>query len=494
MFMRWCANNWPRAFSACVIYSVSSKMTYLSVLFLALFFLSSVPSLAACTGSSPTWTSTPDYASVSSCVSGATAGDTINVGSGSVNWSNKLSIAKGINLIGAGIDNTIIVSTAGHIDYQPANYSLNAPFRVSGFTFDLGGSASAHAINLGYPGSYRPAPDQTKIRIDHNKFTNGAASGCSTSAHALSVVGPMYGVVDNNIMTGIYYPIDAGSGALSGVNYGGQWSWNNWHLTFGEIGNNLYYEDNGINWGQLGCHDGGMSQCQFSGRYAFRYNTITGVNDGQPIIDMHGNAGGGVGDENAMWACFGGELYGNQVNAGGDWLNQRGGEVLSFYNNFTQSAYIAPTEEHADAEEPTTNPEPQHVHNTYYWNNRLNNTGAPIEVRVTSTINGVPAQNQDFWTDSTSSGTAGVFCGTLANRPAACTVGQGYWATDQSCTNLTGLVGDKGTYPSRSTISGTLYKCAATNTWIAYYQPLSYPHPLRVTLPPPFLRPPVVVP
>lgn len=94
------------------------------------------------------------------------------------------------------------------------------------------------------------------------------------------------------------------------------------------------------------------------------------------------------------------------------------------------------------------------------------------------------AENVDFWTqrstgsfDGTGSSDAGggVGCGTLANRPETCTTGVGYWATDQSCSDLTGMVGANPSTP----ISGTLYKCTDTDTWTAYYTPYTYPHPLR---------------
>ena len=41
-------------------------------------------------------------------------------------------------------------------------------------------------------------------------------------------------------------------------------------------------------------------------------------------------------------------------------------------------------------------------------------------------------------------------------------------------TSLTGMVGRSPATP----ISGTLYKCTATNTWTSYYTPYTYPHPL----------------
>jgi hypothetical protein len=76
------------------------------------------------------------------------------------------------------------------------------------------------------------------------------------------------------------------------------------------------------------------------------------------------------------------------------------------------------------------------------------------------------------------SGSTGMGFGTLANRPTTCTTnsteaggGVGYFATDQ------------GT-------QGTLYRCSATNTWTAHYQPYTYPHPLVSgdSTPPPTLQ------
>ncbi len=89
---------------------------------------------------------------------------------------------------------------------------------------------------------------------------------------------------------------------------------------------------------------------------------------------------------------------------------------------------------------------------------------------------GVPKENREFWNGNPSfNGTVGVGWGTLANRPATCTVGVGYWATNQSTTNLSGMVGKNPATP----ISGTLYVCTATNVWTAFYTPYAYPHPMR---------------
>jgi hypothetical protein len=106
-------------------------------------------------------------------------------------------------------------------------------------------------------------------------------------------------------------------------------------------------------------------------------------------------------------------------------------------------------------------------------------------------VGGIPAAGVDFFTDTSS---PSVGCGTLAKRPTTCSTGQGYWATNQSCTDLTGMVGAHPATP----IAGTLYKCASTNTWVSIGSPLPYPHPLRAennaTLSPPYLYPPTLNP
>ena len=84
----------------------------------------------------------------------------------------------------------------------------------------------------------------------------------------------------------------------------------------------------------------------------------------------------------------------------------------------------------------------------------------------------IPLLGRDVFSDAS---TPGVSCGKTENLPATCTVGQGYWATTQSCSDLTGMVGVNPATP----ISGTLYKCTSTNTWTEFYTPYTYPHPLR---------------
>jgi hypothetical protein len=205
-------------------------------------------------------------------------------------------------------------------------------------------------------------------------------------------------------------------------------------------------------------------------------------------MDLHGSQGCSS-DLNSMCSCFGGEVYGNEIITNSwntKWFTPRGGKSLAFYNdyqgngspsfNVSVSAVSCPSSGYI---------EENMIHDTYFWGNRKNTTGAitpagcdecPPYLSDCGRSGNRPLAGTDYFYDSSN---PGVGCGTLANLPSSCTVGQGYWATNQSCSSLAGLAGKNPSTP----ISGTLYKCAATNTWTPYYQPYLYPHPLRMEQP-----------
>lgn len=100
----------------------------------------------------------------------------------------------------------------------------------------------------------------------------------------------------------------------------------------------------------------------------------------------------------------------------------------------------------------------------YIWNNMREgvlapgiSTGAAVHVHARDYYNG---------TGSTSV-VEGVGRGVVASRPAQCTSGVAYWATDEGEWDST----------NGATPDGRLYKCTVTNTWTVFYTPYTYPHP-----------------
>lgn len=111
----------------------------------------------------------------------------------------------------------------------------------------------------------------------------------------------------------------------------------------------------------------------------------------------------------------------------------------------------------------------QEIKPAYIWGNTR--SGSTITATVASNARNTLhiKTNRDYYDHSSATGspqTVGVRVGTIANRPAGCTAGVAYWATDEGEWNSLQAGPD-----------GRLYKCTSANTWTLYYTPYTYPHP-----------------
>lgn len=429
---------------------------------------------------SPSHSSTaegPTFAAVSAAVSAAKPGDTVVVPAGSATWDRPLIITKSIVLIGAGIGQTVITSnyttnqdtadpTRALISFKPATPADNPPFRLSGMTIDCASKCDGvwlYNDSLQYP--------CTKIRLDHLRITNCKHPGTSYPRIAVGRHGTVYGVCDSSYLNGML-----SNSSLHAL-------WTNTAYNFGDE-YNFYYEDcewNGDGLNGFAC-DGNQSP-----RYCLRHNTIdvrTTLREYiSPMCDLHGNQIPSPGNPAGGYhASQGGEIYENTILVGTRGIlmvDQRGGRVLCYNNAVTGSGAemsIRVREEHDDRENPTGRDargvagenlitgQPQHISDSYYWNNTLNGTIVPVddsEAHIIYPDGTCPTENLHFWNQSPSfDGTSGIGVGSLANRPTTCTVGVAYWATDMKI----------------------LYRCTSTNVWTEFYRPFPYPHPLRNAL------------
>ena len=464
---------------------------------------------AACTGSSPTWTTDGnESADLQECIDEATCvtGDTINIiaGDGEADWAGgAVSIPddQALNIIGPGVSNLTINITGNYVITN-----LGAASRISGLYFKSAVNESKYtALSMKGQG-WRV--DNCKYEAIVNVDTSGTAFFIFANDTNVAV-GPTTGLIDNNTI------IDG----KVGVNGGSNWAEYSaiWATAAGlGDGSAVYIEDNIY----TTTTDGAALavDSNWAGSYVFRYNTLTDYNTlahGTQAYEERGTR---------RW-----EVYGNSfaLTQGSFYMiDVKAGEGVAFNNKeinagaaYTQVVYLlhersykeygawggcdgdsvadeddvgegtgwlcrdqigagvdASSWANAANEGPAQTKSP-----AYFWNNQQH-AGTVKAAYVHTESQTHITENRDYYEDDTTNCTAGgadctagVGCGTFANRPGDCTTGVAYWATNQSCADLSSLVGADPTTP----IDGTLYQCSSTDTWTAHFTPYTYPHPLQ---------------
>jgi hypothetical protein len=459
----------------------------------------------SCTGSDPTWTSTPDRASVASCVTSAASGSTVNVTSGSASWSSSITIHnKSLNIIGGNGGTTTINISNGFFVLTRGVGGQNQS-RISNFTVNQTGTSPTFHVNS----------DQGRTpqgwRFDHITRNN-------SSSTILDFFWGWGGIIANDGMEGLIDNNTINNGRIEyygePVQTGGRFRWSE-PLNLGTA-NAVYVEDNSFvvtspsGGGQVNQIDGNLGS-----RIVVRFNTFT---NGR--VEQHS-----VQSDNTravrMWQFYNNTFTSNPADRVYRFFFIRGGTGLIFHNTTDGNAsvdginfdnirshqadvvagmvwgfcdgssfvdgnssggegYLCRDQIGASTDASLwdySNPAPvQQKFAAYMWRNIesgaemsfvWNCVGTATQCTRQQTKHIVLNRNV-FGYSASFNGTVGVGEGSLANRPSTCSVGVGYWATDQ------------GEWNSRNPgADGQLYTCTATNTWSLTYTPYAYPHPLQ---------------
>jgi hypothetical protein len=423
---------------------------------------------------------------VQAAVKNAGRGGTVTVPAGNCNWSSTLTLTYGVTLSGAGVGNTVITSSGTMISVAPDSTAIanGENIKITGFTFDGNNSASIFIDIQGASGITGTKPYRYLL-IGDNKFQN---SNPSSSTQVGAVIqsdangnGQISGVIYHNtfdrcnIILRLFSNNDTREWANTAFN----------RFSYGSE-DNLYFEDNTIQFSSSYSGDNpGWIETGQGGRIVGRYNTwnLANATTPQEVWDIHGfqNWDGSVNSGQTSTMLV--EYYDNTLTNMGTyrWVNHRGSWGMFFANTLTGSGGNSfDINDYAQGDaggsgcaaqiNPTpTNYTPQ-VNNTYVFKNTVNGTEQPMQPGPIGNGCGT-AENVSYWNYKAGfNGTAGVGYGLLSARPATCTTGVGYWATDQGSWNNSSSGGQ-----------GVFYKCASANTWTLYYTPYTYPHPLRTS-------------
>lgn len=493
--------------------------------------------MADCTGSSPTWTATNDYASVNTCVTNAKAGDTINVGAGTATWASTINITKNLNIIGAGQGVTIINGTPFTITGTKATGNT-VSFRLSGMTINL---------NLGRI----DIVNATNFRIDHVTFVQPYAYGCTMTYST-----------DGTIITGLYDHITATYCQFEEWNDGSPYTSNGANISYAAptplISSNqaVYFEDSSFTNPDPSSANGGYFNCWdeiLGGRYVIRFNTMGGCRiEGHGIqadneraarwwevyqnsmVNSHaaGNCPARTGTYCGYWPFSQrggtGMIHHNTLDA--NWLqpyarldSPRSNEdsigvsgqvpLWQFCDGTSQSTYLttpgnlsggyttfpspkalivdgrsaggyrcrdqigAGSDSSTWAAGWNTIPPAQALAPAYIWKNLLGGSEMPVTVTCETGDNLCTNQNTNIIVQNRDYYTYNAsFNGTSG-------VAEGSLASRPS-TCTTGVAywaTDQGSWNTKLAVntSGQLYVCTSTNTWSLYYIPYTYPHPLQ---------------
>lgn len=402
---------------------------------IAVVILLCASALAACSGSSPNWTSTPDSTSVQTCVTNATAGDTITLSGGSATYSSTVSIGKALTIIVAlGSTVTITRSASGVSAFTITGTGLGSSdtdtssiVRISGNTpatdnCKSNGTTCGLIINGPLDSTFNDAAitvrGPAKIRFDHINANQGDAF-LYANVNDVPATGRVEGVIDHSYFTNFgrthFYQDQrsADSGTSCDGDNNGLTSWTEYLASPSALAGSaklIYWEDDHFTLNES--LPAGSAQGTFYGQYGGRIAVRNSISDGYSVFFVDEGEGPGCGSTYM-------EVYNNTFNEGttfmsgvGKQFDDRSGQKLIHDNAFVGAdipwMLISYPNGHTNtAHDP---------HNSFFWNNTWNGTACPAtvfpasgscaEVDPSSQTAGKPVFNTDFFLRAPTTGDA----------------------------------------------------------------------------------------
>lgn len=317
--------------------------------------------------------------------------------------------SEGIEIIGAGIDTTILqVPTRTNDDGSPlfvVDGRNGGQLRISGITFK--GNPDRSSSTASYSGIV--IRSCTDFRVDHCSFWDMGGHGVAVSdgdnmyGHSGGDIDLVsQGVVDHCEFHRIYKSLvtAAGNGWGYGVfiarAYSYLWGVPNlypedpWSM-FGQYYKNIYIED---------CYFEGCRHAvtgNFAGAYVLRYSTIEDQGMYSAVTTGHPSRYNTIG-----MLCQ--EIYGNTFRNTGTYTSKHIGFLIEggsslIYNNVIDDiggqVLTVGTSETVNDFFPLGN-----INNVYFWNNQI--TGSTMSsLYVGTNAGGTPIEGEDYWTDIT---------------------------------------------------------------------------------------------